>query len=107
MKFLPKESDRVFKWMIASVALSLLAGFDTSIGHAYGVGRTFYFIPYFIMGALWADIGKTIKPSKKKQIVCAVLAVAAVYALWKLGMQNGLIGVFSPVTIIRSFISWT
>ena len=85
MKFLPKESDRVFKWMIASVALSLLAGFDTSIGHAYGVGRTFYFIPYFIMGALWADIGKTIKPSKKKQIVCAVLAVAAIYALWKLG----------------------
>ena len=86
MKFLPKESERVFKWLLMQVsALSLLAGFDTSIGHAYGVGRTFYFIPYFIMGALWADIGKTIKPSKKKQIVCAVLAVAAVYALWKLG----------------------
>lgn len=85
MKFLPKESDRVFKWLIISIGLSLLAGFDTSIGHAYGVGRTFYFLPYFILGALWADIGKTIKPSRIKRIVCAVLAVAAVFALWKLG----------------------
>lgn len=85
MKFLPKESDRVFKWLIVSVALSLLAGFDTSIGHTYGVGRTFYFLPYFILGTLWADIGKTIKPSRTKRIVCAVLATAAIFALWNLG----------------------
>lgn len=85
MKFLPKESDRVFKWLIVSVALSLLAGFDTSIGHTYGVGRTFYFLPYFTLGTLWADIGKTIKPSRTKRIVCAVLATAAIFALWNLG----------------------
>lgn len=85
MKFMPKESNQVFKWLIVSIGLSLLAGFDISIGHAYGVGRTFYFLPYFILGALWADAGKKIKPSKKKRIVCAVIAVAAFFVLWKLG----------------------
>lgn len=85
MKFLPKGSNEVFKWLIISIALSLLAGFDTSIGHAYGVGRTFYFLPYFILGALWADTGQTIKPSRTKWIVCVILAVAAVFALWQLG----------------------
>lgn len=85
MIFLPKETGRVFRWLVVSVALSLLVGFDISVGHPYGVGRTFYFLPYFILGALWADIGKTIKPSRTKRGVCAVLALVAVLALWKLG----------------------
>ena len=85
MKFLPKESGQVLRWLIVSLILGLLIGFDTSVGHAYGVGRTFYFLPYFFLGALWADTGRGFKLTRKKRGISAVLAVAAIFVLWKLG----------------------
>lgn len=83
--FLPQKSSQLIKWIAVSIFLSLLVGFDVSVGHTYAVGRTFYFLPYFLIGALWADTGKAFKSSKEKKIICAVSAVVIFFALWSLG----------------------
>ena len=85
---LPKESDRLLKWTGASIILSLLVGFDVSVGHAYGVGRTFYFLPYFLMGAWWADTGREIRSTKKKKAACAMVAVVVFFFVWQLGSAD-------------------
>ncbi len=85
MKFLPDKKTKVVKWVAVSLVLSLLVGFDVSVGHPYGVGRTFYFLPYFFLGALWADTGREIKTDRQRKIICAVLAVLIFLVLWKLG----------------------
>lgn len=85
IKILPKETERVWKWILGSLALSLIVGFDVSVGHSYGVGRTFYFLPYFFLGALWADVGRPIKSSGKRRLVCGIVAVLAFLILWRLG----------------------
>ena len=85
IKFMPDEREKVAKWLIYSVGLSLLIGFDVSVGHTYGVGRTFYFLPYFICGALWAYTGRELKPSRSKKILCLLLGLAVFFILWKLG----------------------
>lgn len=82
---LPKETDRLVKWIGVSILLSLLVGFDVSVGHAYGVGRTFYFLPYFLMGAWWADSGREIRSSGKKKAGCALLTGALFFLVWQLG----------------------
>ena len=48
-KFLPQKSSQLIKWIAASISLSLLVGFDVSVGHTYAVGRTFFFLPYFLL----------------------------------------------------------
>lgn len=85
IKILPRERERVWKWILCSLVLSLIVGFDVSVGHSYGVGRTFYFLPYLFLGALWADIDKPVRSSGKRRIICGAVAVLAFMILWHLG----------------------
>lgn len=85
MKFLPRETDRLAKWTVVSLGLSLLVGFDVSVGHAYGVGRTFYFMPYFLLGTLCSDLGKEFRASASKKMICAASGAAVLILLWQLG----------------------
>lgn len=85
VKILPKENHRKVKWLLGSVLASLAIGFDVSVGHAYGVGRTFYFLPYFFLGALWADTGKELKSSRAKKGICILAAIVIFAVLWRLG----------------------
>lgn len=84
-KILPNETVSVVKWIIISLGLSLIIGFDVSVGHAYAVGRTFYFLPYFLMGALWADMKKEFDSKKIQKIVYLAVLVIVFIIIWKLG----------------------
>lgn len=86
----PKNPKTMEIWIVGSFVLSFLAGFDTSIGHDYAVARTFYFLPFFLIGALAADLGvKKLKLSaylKEKWLLVAAVILLVVFAfLWKLG----------------------
>lgn len=86
----PKSAKEMGIWIAGSFVLSFLAGFDTSIGHDYAVARTFYFLPFFLIGALAADLGvkklKILVYLKKKWLVAAAVMLLVVFAcLWKLG----------------------
>lgn len=88
MGFVPEDNKQVMKWFAVSIVLSLLVGFDTSVGHAYAVGRTFYFLPYFFLGIIWADIDIELKTSKYKRMICVILCGISILLLWKLGSSE-------------------
>lgn len=53
------------QWIFAgTLAAALLIGFDTSVGREWGIGQSFYFMPYLIGGACF-DVDKVIEWSKK------------------------------------------
>ncbi len=60
------ENKNTITWLICSFAASLLVGFDESVGHLYGIGRTFYFLPYFILGVIYAKQKERIKGNAKR-----------------------------------------
>ena len=85
VKFLPAEPGQMVKWVRGSLLLSLAVGFDVSVGHAYGIGRTFYFLPFFFLGVWWADSEKEIRVSWKQKIFCVGVAGIIFGVLWRLG----------------------
>lgn len=86
VKILPDEPEQMAKWICGSVILSLAVGFDVSVGHSYGIGRTFYFLPFFFLGFWWAETGKKeVCISWKKKICCLGIVGIIFIILWKLG----------------------
>lgn len=60
--FLKTEKKR---WIFAgTIVAALLAGFDTSIGKEWGIGQSFYFMPY-LAGSICFDMDRVIEWSKR------------------------------------------
>lgn len=88
-KFWPKDINKLKQWLIGSLILSLLVGFDTSIGHIFAASRTFYFMPFFLLGAVAAEtkFRQAVVENKYSiwKKVLAFLTVLVIFAvLWKL-----------------------
>lgn len=89
-KVWPKDIQKLKHWLMGSLILSLLAGFDTSIGHIFAASRTFYFLPFFFLGAIAADfkfkqVAIDSKRSLIKRIFYTIILLILFAGLWKLG----------------------
>lgn len=86
----PKDVRKLKMWFAGSLILSLLAGFDVSIGHAYAMSRTFYFLPFFFLGALGAERKfksgvSGSRDSLTAKIPYVIIAIVLFIGFWKLG----------------------
>lgn len=70
------------QWIfVGTLVAALLAGFDTSIGREWGIGQSFYFMPYLIGGACF-NIDRAIEWSKRHLwigIPCFVLLQTGIF----------------------------
>lgn len=60
--FLNRGRDRLI--FAGTLAAAMLIGFDTSVGRPWGIGQSFYFMPYLIGGACF-DLDRAIDWSRK------------------------------------------
>ena len=88
-KFWPKDIGKLKQWFVGSLILSILAGFDTSIGHIFTASRAFYFMPYFLLGAVAAEpeIRQTVLEKKytpAEKTAASVILLVGFAVLWNL-----------------------
>ncbi|MGL4850855.1 MAG: acyltransferase family protein [Clostridium sp.] len=84
-------------WLICSILLSLLIGFDTSIGTTGSFSRTFFFLPFFIAGLMFEK--KHIEILKAKR---TLLLISSVIILWILYTFNYLI----PIDMLFEYTNY-
>ncbi|MGL4874492.1 MAG: acyltransferase family protein [Clostridium sp.] len=70
-------------WLICSILLSLVIGFDTSIGTTGSFSRTFFFLPFFIAGLMFEK--KHVEILKVKR---TLLLISSIIILWILYTFN-------------------
>ncbi len=88
-KIWPKDIYKLKQWFIGSLVLSLLVGFDTSVGHIFAASRTFYFMPFFLLGGIAAEtkFKQTILENKNsigRKVLVSVILIGIFAVLWKL-----------------------
>ena len=92
---------------VLACALSITAGFDSTIGYYLTLSRFFTFLPYFFLGVMLGriDIGHLLK-NKAFRFVTAVVALVACYLLHKQGLVNNaaLYGSYSYAAGDYSFV---
>lgn len=88
-KIWPKDIYKLKQWFIGSLVLSLLVGFDTSVGHIFAASRTFYFMPFFLLGGIAAEtkFKQTILENKNsigRKVLVSIILIGIFAVLWKL-----------------------
>lgn len=76
-----KEGNRKFIVIVAAFAVSLIAGYDTSIGYYMSISRIIVFFPYFVLGFYYArskEMQKKVENLKSEYMVLFMLAVSSI-----------------------------
>ena len=74
------------KWLILSLIVSLAIGFDDSVGSYASVSRTFFFLPYFVVGMMFKK--EYLEKLKKYRIHLLLSSIVVLFVLYLLKDQT-------------------
>lgn len=100
VKYLQGKEEHLLHYIVTALIVSLLSGFDESIGHDWTVGRALYFLPYFLTGYFAA--AKKIKLADIRQDYAKIsvpLSLAVIVAIPFIYIRLYSTGIFNRVSL--------
>lgn len=86
------------KWLVATLIISMLVGFDASVGTIFSVSRTLFFLPFFILGMMFKT--EYIEWIKKNIFPFGIGAIVVLYTLYIIGNET-------PVELLFEYAKYT